>query len=139
MPEIARTAADAKPDPIQITGISSMATRQVLAELTTAFSERSGHTVAIESVGGIDAAKRVQAGEEFDVVILASDAIDKLIAAGAIAPDAISLSIASEARITTSNASPACTRLAASTPPTDSIATLWPDLCENEFVNSART
>jgi molybdate transport system substrate-binding protein len=33
-------------------------------------------------VGGVDAAKRVQAGEAFDVVILASDAIDKLIAAG---------------------------------------------------------
>ena len=84
MPDLANTAADAKPDPIQITGISSMATRQVLADLTSAFSERSGHTIAIESVGGVDAAKRVQAGEEFDVVILASDAIDKLIARGAI-------------------------------------------------------
>ena len=84
MPDLANTAVDAKPDPIHITGISSMATRQVLAELTTAFSERSGHTVAIESVGGVDAAKRVQAGESFDVVILASDAIDKLILAGAI-------------------------------------------------------
>ena len=84
MPEIAHTAADAKPDPIHITGISSMATRQVLAELTSAFTERSGHTVTIESVGGVDAAKRVRAGEAFDVVILASDAIDKLIAAGAV-------------------------------------------------------
>jgi molybdate transport system substrate-binding protein len=36
----------------------------------------------MESVGGVDAAKRVQAGEVFDVVVLASDAIDKLIAAG---------------------------------------------------------
>ena len=35
-----------------------------------------------ESVGGVDAAKRVQAGEAFDVVVLAADAIDKLIAAG---------------------------------------------------------
>ncbi len=63
-----------------------MATRQVLAELTSSFSVRSGHTVAIESVGGVDAAKRVQAGEAFDVVILASDAIDKLIAAGSVVP-----------------------------------------------------
>ncbi|MDR3368182.1 substrate-binding domain-containing protein [Rhodoferax sp.] len=65
-----------------LTGISSMATRQLLAELTQAYAERSGQTVAIESVGGVDAAKRVQAGEAFDVVILASDAMAKLIAAG---------------------------------------------------------
>ena len=59
-----------------------MATRQVLAELTGAYTARTGQAVAIESVGGVDAAKRVAAGEAFDVVILASDAIDKLIAAG---------------------------------------------------------
>jgi molybdate transport system substrate-binding protein len=66
----------------QIKGISSMATRQVLADLVDGFQQRSGLTVAIESVGGVDAAKRVQAGEVFDVVILASDAIDRLIASG---------------------------------------------------------
>lgn len=65
-----------------LTGISSMATRQVLAELTGAYTAHAGQAVAIESVGGVDAAKRVAAGEAFDVVILASDAIDKLIAAG---------------------------------------------------------
>ena len=81
----AHAAARARGDAIHITGISSMATRQVLAELTSAFSERTAHTVAIESVGGVDAAKRVQAGEDFDVAVLASDAIDKLIASGAIA------------------------------------------------------
>lgn len=59
-----------------------MATRLVLSELVAAFEQRSGCRVAIESVGGVDAAKRVQAGEAFDVVILASDAIDKLIASG---------------------------------------------------------
>lgn len=66
----------------KITGISSMATRQVLADLAAAFEQRSGRRVAIESVGGVDAGKRVQAGEPFDVVVLASDAIDKLLAAG---------------------------------------------------------
>lgn len=70
-----------------IKGISSMATRLVLAELVDAFQRRSGTRVAIESVGGVDAAKRVQAGEAFDVVILASDAIDKLIASGHVQPD----------------------------------------------------
>ncbi len=65
-----------------IRGISSMATRQVLADLVQAYTAQTGVSVAIESVGGVDAAKRVQAGEAFDVVILASDAIDKLQAAG---------------------------------------------------------
>ncbi|HSX93682.1 MAG TPA: substrate-binding domain-containing protein [Hydrogenophaga sp.] len=74
-----------------LTGISSMATRQVLAELTTAYTARAGQAVAIESVGGVDAAKRVAAGEAFDVVILASDAIDKLIAAGHLQPGRVDL------------------------------------------------
>jgi len=67
-----------------ITGISSMATRQFLAEAVAAWQERAGAAVAIDSVGGVDAAKRVQAGEAFDVVILAADAIGKLAAAGRI-------------------------------------------------------
>lgn len=66
----------------KITGISSMATRQVLAELADAYHRQGGPEVAFESVGGVDAAKRVQAGERFDVVVLAADAIDKLVAAG---------------------------------------------------------
>lgn len=65
-----------------ITGISSMATRAVLAELAAAFERRTGCRVTFESVGGVDAAKRVEAGEPFDVVVLAADAIDKLIAGG---------------------------------------------------------
>lgn len=65
-----------------ITGISSMATRAVLAELAAAYTARTGRAVAIESVGGVDAAKRVQASEAFDTVFLAADAIDKLIASG---------------------------------------------------------
>jgi len=72
-----------------LTGISSMATRQLLAELTRAYAERSGQTVAIESVGGVDAAKRVQAGEAFDLVILASDAMAKLMAAGHLRADSL--------------------------------------------------
>lgn len=60
-----------------------MATRVLLNELAGDFTRRTGVEVGFESVGGVDAAKRVQAGEVFDVVVLASDAIDKLIAAGA--------------------------------------------------------
>lgn len=66
----------------EILGISSMATRLVLADLVEAYQQRSGQRVRIESVGGVDAAKRVAAGEAFDVVILASDAIEKLMASG---------------------------------------------------------
>ena len=62
--------------------ISSMATRQVLAELAAQWQSASGIQANIESVGGVDAAKRVQAGEAFDGVVLASDAIDKLAASG---------------------------------------------------------
>ena len=63
-------------------GISSMATRQVLADLAAAWQAQGGMPVRITSVGGVDAAKRVQAGEALDVVLLASDAIDQLIASG---------------------------------------------------------
>jgi molybdate transport system substrate-binding protein len=71
----------------KIIGISSMATREVLAELVGAYLQRSGVVVTIESVGGVDAAKRVQAGELFDLVVLAADAIDKLVASGCVVAD----------------------------------------------------
>jgi molybdate transport system substrate-binding protein len=58
--------------------ISSMATRQVLADLAAGYEARASRKVALESVGGVDAAKRVRAGEPFDAVVLASDTIDKL-------------------------------------------------------------
>lgn len=65
-----------------LSGISSMATRAVLADLAQAYAQAGGESVHIESVGGVDAARRVQAGEAFDLVFLASDAIDKLMASG---------------------------------------------------------
>jgi molybdate transport system substrate-binding protein len=67
---------------LPLTGISSMATRLLLGDLVEAWRQRSGLEVRIESVGGVDAARRVAAGESFDLVVLASDAIDKLVAAG---------------------------------------------------------
>ena len=59
-----------------------MATRQLLNELLALYAAQGGCTLQLESVGGVDAAKRVQAGEAFDIVFLASDAIDKLVIAG---------------------------------------------------------
>lgn len=69
-----------------LTMISSMATRQVLTTLVAQYAQASGQAVTLESVGGVDAAKRVQAGECFDVVMLASNAIDQLAAAGMLVP-----------------------------------------------------
>lgn len=62
--------------------ISSMATRQLLADLAADYARVSPQVLDIESVGGVDAAKRVQAGEAFDAVVLAANAIDALEAAG---------------------------------------------------------
>jgi molybdate transport system substrate-binding protein len=69
-----------------ITGISSMATRNLLAELIEAYERRSGRQVVVESVGGVDAARRVEDGEPFDIVVLAADAIDRLAAGGRLDP-----------------------------------------------------
>ena len=71
---------------IEIKGISSMATKLVLADLVQPIAQSVGARVAVESVGGVDAARRVAAGEAFDVVFLAADAIDKLIVSGQVLP-----------------------------------------------------
>ena len=58
--------------------VSSMATRRLLAELVEAFEATSTARVSVESIGGVDAAKRVRAGAAFDLVVLAADVIDAL-------------------------------------------------------------
>ena len=65
--------------------ISSMATRQLLADLAQHHASVTGVSHEIVSVGGVEAAQRVAAGEDFDLVLLASDAIDALMAAGHVA------------------------------------------------------
>ena len=68
--------------------ISSMATKALLADLVALYKTQAPDvTVQVESVGGVDAAKRVEAGEAFDGVVLASNAIDKLMAAGHVLAD----------------------------------------------------
>ena len=62
--------------------LSSMATREVLAALAADFERATGRAVHAEAAGGVDIANRVQAGESVDVVVLAANAIDTLIAAG---------------------------------------------------------
>src|SRR5438105_10988415 len=77
-------------DPVKVdrlTGISSMATRLVLSELGRAYEQQSGQAVAIVAVGGVDAARRLQDGEAFDFVVLATDAIERLAALGRVNPE----------------------------------------------------
>lgn len=69
-----------------LTGLSSMATRALLADLAAGHAAAGGVRVDITSVGGVDAAKRVAAGEAVDLVFLASDALDRLEPAGHLRP-----------------------------------------------------
>ena len=59
-----------------------MATREILAELIAQYQATTSQTVVAEAAGGVDVAKRVQAGAAVDVVVLAANAIDQLIADG---------------------------------------------------------
>jgi molybdate transport system substrate-binding protein len=68
--------------PLQLRGISSMATKSILSELTQIYHDQSGVEVLIESMGGVDASKRIQNGESYDMALLGSDAIDRLIQGG---------------------------------------------------------
>ncbi|MDI9333149.1 MAG: substrate-binding domain-containing protein [Cytophagales bacterium] len=67
-------------------GLSSLATKHVLLALAAQYQHDTGTPVNIETIGGVDAAKRVAAsgasGEAIDLIFLGSDAIDQLIAAG---------------------------------------------------------
>lgn len=72
---------------VPLTIISSMATRHVLTQLADAYQRESGQTLFVLSVGGVEAARRVRNGEHFDIVILASDAIGKLIDGGHVIPE----------------------------------------------------
>jgi molybdate transport system substrate-binding protein len=62
-----------------LTGISSMATRGVLAELARVYGDATGRRVDVLAVGGVDAARRVQDGEAFDFVVLSREVIDRLV------------------------------------------------------------
>ncbi len=59
-----------------------MATKLLLADLVARYTAQTGVAVNVVSVGGVDAIQRVQAGEVFDAVMLASNAIEQLTASG---------------------------------------------------------
>lgn len=60
--------------------LSSMATRELLSDLVARYAQENGLAVELESAGGVDVARRVQAGEVVDAVVLAAPAIEKLLA-----------------------------------------------------------
>lgn len=62
--------------------ISSMATRHLLRDLFDAASASGLPSIELEAVGGVDAAARVAAGEQHDLVILADDTLRRLAADG---------------------------------------------------------
>ena len=73
----------------RLTGLSSMATRHILADLARDYELRNGIKVDIRSMGGVEAAKLARAGEATDVVVLASKVMESLEAEGHIAGGSI--------------------------------------------------
>ena len=71
-----------------ITVISSMATRQILNALIAAYN-KTGRSAQLESVGGVDAVKRIRAAEIFDLVVLTSDALKALSDDGYVLRDSV--------------------------------------------------
>lgn len=67
-----------------LAAIASMATRRLLAELVRDYERAGGVAVTVETMGGIDAARRAAGTEPFDIVILARQAIDRLANAGVV-------------------------------------------------------
>jgi molybdate transport system substrate-binding protein len=55
-----------------------MATRGLLAGLARSFEQTAGLNVEIEAMGGVDAARIVREGKAIDVVVLASNVMEKL-------------------------------------------------------------
>ena len=65
-----------------VTLLSSMAPKDVLAEAASQYATLNLGTITTLCAGGVDVARRIEAGEAIDIVVLAQDSIDKLIAAG---------------------------------------------------------
>lgn len=69
-----------------VAALSSMATRHILADLAAAYERRSGRPVAVEPMGGVEAARLVRAGKIIDLVILASGVMEQLELEGHLLP-----------------------------------------------------
>jgi len=76
-----------------------MATRHVLADLGAVADAAGLPRIEIESLGGVDAAKRVAAGERLDLVFLATDALQRLAADGHIDSESITPLVLSQVAV----------------------------------------
>jgi len=74
---------------VRVTGLSSMATRRILADLARDYESRNGVEVDIRSMGGVEAAKLARAGEAVDLVALARKVMQSLEAEGWVAAGSI--------------------------------------------------
>jgi len=74
------TMNSARADEIRL--IASAGVRELLQDLIPQFERSRGHTVRPQWGGNADILKRITGGEGFDLVIMAAENIDKLIAAG---------------------------------------------------------
>ena len=72
-----------------LAGISSMATRLILGELARRYEAKTGVGVHIRSMGGVDAAGLIRAGEAADMVVLASKVMAELEAEGCVRPGSL--------------------------------------------------
>lgn len=79
MPEVARREAKS------IALLSSMAPRAILSAAAEEYWLIYGVRIEADAAGGVDVVRRIEAGETVDIVVLSSDAIDKLIASGQLA------------------------------------------------------
>src|ERR1700722_4644939 len=69
----------------RLTALSSMATRHILSDLARDYESQTGVGVEFRSMGGVEAAKSVRAGEATDIVVLASKVMGALEAEGHLA------------------------------------------------------
>ncbi len=69
-----------------ITGLSSMATRQLLNDLSHSFAQIAPWNVEIDAMGGVDAARLIRGGKTVDVIVLASNVMEQLESEGWVVP-----------------------------------------------------
>lgn len=73
----------------EISGLSSMATRPILAELSERIRNAHGIPVRFEAAGGVETARRVREGAEADLLVLADGALSALAKEGHLLPDTV--------------------------------------------------
>lgn len=66
--------------------ISSMATKAALSQLAAQIERDLSIPAELTCIGGVEVARRIRGGEQYDVVVLASGAIDALTAEGYLDP-----------------------------------------------------